>query len=135
MVSGQFTALYDVLGDGSAGFGQYVGGLGDVNGDATPDFGVGNASHSGLGTSSGEVRVFSAGAPGFANYCTAGTSASGCQALLSGSGTAARDATGPVQPDGQRRRGQHGRMFLFGWNGRQALPGAMARATAASCRR
>ena len=56
------------------------------------------------------------------SYCTAGTSASGCQALLSASGTASASAgSGFVLQAGGVEGAKDG-LFFFGTNGQQANP-------------
>ena len=71
-------------------FGSHVGALGDVNQDGMPDMGVGAPGWDDpafiFALDGGQVTFFSGGCPGFVNYCTAGTSSSGCQAQVSGSG-------------------------------------------------
>ena len=65
-------------------------------------------------------------APGTAacavNYCTAGTSASGCQAILSSSGTASATATSGFDLTASGVEGQKDGLFFFSTNGRQANP-------------
>jgi hypothetical protein len=53
-------------------------------------------------------------------YCTAGTSASGCQALLSASGTASATAATGFTLSAATVEGQKDGLFFFGTNGQQA---------------
>jgi hypothetical protein len=54
------------------------------------------------------------------NYCTAGTSASGCQALLSSTGTPSATAPSGFTFEAAGVEGQKDGLFFFGTNGRQA---------------
>jgi hypothetical protein len=56
------------------------------------------------------------------SYCTAGTSASGCQALLSASGTPSATATSGFTLTAATAEGQKDGLFFFGTNGQQANP-------------
>ena len=56
------------------------------------------------------------------SYCTAGTSASGCQATLSASGTASATAGSGFTLSASSVEGQKDGLFFFGSNGRQANP-------------
>ena len=56
------------------------------------------------------------------NYCTAGTSASGCQALISASGTPSATATSGFDLLVGSVEGQKSGLFFIGTNGRQANP-------------
>jgi len=56
------------------------------------------------------------------NYCTAGTTASGCQATLSASGTASATAPTGFVVTGMGAEGNKDGLFFFGSNGRQANP-------------
>jgi hypothetical protein len=56
------------------------------------------------------------------SYCTAGTSTSGCQALLSGTGTPSATAPSGFTIDAAAVEGQKDGLFFFGDNGRQASP-------------
>jgi hypothetical protein len=56
------------------------------------------------------------------NYCTAGTSASGCQALLSTTGSPSATAPSGFTFDANGVEGQKDGLFFFGDNGRQANP-------------
>jgi hypothetical protein len=55
-------------------------------------------------------------------YCTAGTSASGCQALLSASGSASATAASGFTLSAATVEGQKDGLFFFGTNGQQANP-------------
>jgi len=57
-----------------------------------------------------------------ANYCTAGTSASGCQALLSATGTPSATATSGFTVQATSVEGAKDGLYFFGQNGRQANP-------------
>jgi choice-of-anchor B domain-containing protein len=57
-----------------------------------------------------------------ANYCTPGTSASGCQTTLSGSGTPSLSLTSGFDVTGASAEGDKDGIFFFGWNGQQANP-------------
>ena len=70
----------------------------------------------------GRVEVFSGGGPGFVNYCTAGTSASGCTATLSGSGYPHAVVATPFQLLASGVEGDKRGLFFYGWSGRQANP-------------
>jgi hypothetical protein len=70
----------------------------DCNGDLIPD-GVQNVS-----------------------YCTAGTSASGCQATLSATGAASATATSGFKVTAATVEGKKDGLFFYGTNGRQAAP-------------
>jgi hypothetical protein len=54
-------------------------------------------------------------------YCTAGTSASGCQALLEGSGIPSASASTGFMVDAQGVEGVKDGLFYFGANGQQAV--------------
>ena len=56
----------------------------------------------------------------FVNYCTAGSSASGCQAVLSGSGVASASAPSGFSLDASAVEGGKNGLYFFGTNGRQA---------------
>jgi hypothetical protein len=55
-------------------------------------------------------------------YCTAGTSASGCQALLSATGTPSATASSGFTLSASTVEGQKDGLFFFGTNGQQANP-------------
>jgi len=116
--------LFDVSGEELGDeFGNHLSGVGDVNGDGVPDFGVG-APHRDPGglASAGQVKIFSGGGPGFVNYCTAGTSANGCQALISGSGIPSATAPSGFTLSASNVEGNNAGRFIFSSNGRQANP-------------
>ena len=54
------------------------------------------------------------------NYCTAGTSASGCQALLSGAGIPSVSAASGFTVSAAGVEGQKDALFFYGFNGQQA---------------
>ena len=123
------TTWYEVLrleGEPESRFGRSVARAGDFNNDGLPDLVVGapfaDDPNDPSALAVGLARVHSAAPPGFVAYCTAGTSASGCQALLSGTGLPS--ATSPsgftLRVDGVE--GSVKGMLYFGWNGRQAQP-------------
>ena len=56
------------------------------------------------------------------NYCTAGTSASGCQALISASGVPSSTAPSGFFLEAASVEGSKDGLFFFGTNGRQANP-------------
>ena len=60
--------------------------------------------------------------PGPVSYCTAGTSASGCQASMSAAGTASATATSGFDLMASSVEGAKDGLFFFGTNGRQANP-------------
>ncbi len=62
------------------------------------------------------------GPVGPVNYCTAGTSASGCQAAISSSGTASATAGAGFLLFATGVEGSKDALFFFGQNGRQANP-------------
>jgi len=73
------------------------------------------------GTNSGMGYVFDlASAP--VTYCTAGTSASGCQALIVAAGTPSASATSGFTLSVSGAEGLKNGIFFFGTNGRQANP-------------
>ena len=59
---------------------------------------------------------------GAVSYCTAGTSASGCQALLSATGLASPTAGSGFVVSAAGVEGLKNGLFLFGQNGQQAAP-------------
>ena len=67
------------------------------------------------------ARFFTAPQP-FVSYCTAGTSASGCQALLTASGTPSATLPGGFLLTAATVEGAKDGLFFFGTNGRQASP-------------
>jgi hypothetical protein len=79
-------------------------------------------NHAPGGTQSGSAYALriEPGAP--VSYCTAGSSANGCQALLSASGTASASAPSGFVLMAAGVEGKKEGIFLFGANGRQANP-------------
>jgi len=74
-----------------------------------------------LGADSGAVYMFRWTHPGLTtSYCTAGTSALGCQATLSASGSASASLPSGFSIDAAGAESQKGGIFFFGANGRQA---------------
>jgi len=59
---------------------------------------------------------------GVTNYCTAGTSSAGCQALISASGVASATAPSGFIVTASNVEGQSTGQFFWGASGRQALP-------------
>jgi hypothetical protein len=59
---------------------------------------------------------------GFESYCTAGTSAAGCQATLSASGTPSASAASGFQLQATGVEGNKDGLFFYGTNGRQLNP-------------
>jgi len=59
---------------------------------------------------------------GVTSYCTAGTSASGCQALLAASGTPSASAPAGFELQAAGVEGGKNGIFFYGTNGRQAVP-------------
>jgi len=68
----------------------------------------------------GSVTIFSGYGPGFVNYCTAGTSSSGCQASIAGSGVPSATQTGGFTLSASSVEGEVKGLFFFSVNGRQA---------------
>ena len=73
------------------------------------------------GSSSGSAYVFTPPQSPYV-YCTAGTSASGCQAFLSALGTASATASSGFTLSAATVEGQKDGLFFFGTNGQQANP-------------
>ena len=71
-------------------------------------------------TTAGAAYVFDLFAP--VVYCTAGTSASGCQAAISSAGTASASALSGFSLLAAGVEGQKDGLFFFGTNGQQANP-------------
>jgi hypothetical protein len=90
-----------------------------LSGD-TAVFGAHFDSHPGAGQA-GSAYVFELCPPGV-TYCTAGTSASGCQAALSASGTPSASAPTGFDFMAASVEGAKDGLFFFGTNGRQANP-------------
>jgi hypothetical protein len=72
-------------------------------------------------TNTGSAYVFRLFPPPV-SYCTAGTSASGCQALISASGTASATASSGFTLSASTVEGQKDGLFYFGTNGKQSNP-------------
>lgn len=91
--------------------------------DAIIDFTIGTVSGTGgvTGRLSNSRLVFDIGTA-WESYCTAGTSASGCQALLSASGTASATAPSGFTLSASTVEGQKDGLFFFSANGQQAAP-------------
>ena len=68
------------------------------------------------------VAILTVTYPEAASYCTAGTSASGCQALLSSSGVPSATSGGGFLLSAGGVEGAKDGLFFFGTNGRQANP-------------
>ena len=106
-------------------FGWSVASIGDLDLDGLSELAVGARTDDGGGNDRGAVwTLFLDGdktTPG-EPYCTAGTSAAGCQALLSGTGTASATATSGYSLTAVGVEGQKDGLFFFGTNGRQANP-------------
>jgi hypothetical protein len=79
---------------------------------SAPDTGAGSAPLVDMGALERQVAVVS--------YCTAGTSASGCQALLSAAGTPSATAATGFDLLAATVEGSKDGLFFFGTNGRQA---------------
>ena len=73
-VRGQFSTAYTYDGSTGDNLGAAVAGVGDINQDGLADFMVGAPRHDGVGTDSGQVRVFS-GADGSVIYTFDGLAA------------------------------------------------------------
>ena len=69
-----------------------------------------------------ENQLFTGGCSGPVSYCTAGVSASGCQASLSTAGTPSATAASGFALQAAGVEGQKVGLFFFGTNGRQANP-------------
>jgi hypothetical protein len=65
---------------------------------------------------------FATCAPPAVSYCTAGTSASGCQSLLASSGVASASAASGFTLSAPSSEGDKKGVFYFGVSGRQAVP-------------
>jgi hypothetical protein len=124
-----FTLHGDVVGDefGASVSGAGIPGPSNTPGSASlnnlvPGLAVGARRYSGpAGSQTGAARLYYAACPGIVSYCTAGTSASGCQAVLGVFGTApsASSASNFYVYAGNVEGAKDG-LFFFGWNGRKA---------------
>jgi hypothetical protein len=88
---------------------------GDLDGNLSPDLVSTNEL-------SNDVTVLINQASCLTTYCTAGTSASGCQALMSGSGTPSATAASGFLLLATNVEGNKDGLFFYGSNGRQANP-------------
>ena len=79
-----------------------------------------NDDHMG-GTDAGSAYVFQI-SPEPVTYCTAGTSAAGCQAAISSTGTASASSSSGFTLSATTVEGQKDGLFFFGTNGQQANP-------------
>ena len=82
--------------------------------------GASRDDHAG-GNGAGSAYVFAFSFPGEA-YCTPGTSASGCQAAISATGTASATASSGFLVMASNVEGSKDGLFYFGVNGKQANP-------------
>ena len=116
-------AILTLAGTGNTGFGAEVGYAGDVNADGLRDFLVGSPGATNLSGDfdAGAVELYSSG-PWFVNYCTAGTSTSGCQASISGAGVPSATASSGFDLTVTGVEGDKSGLFFYGANGRQASP-------------
>jgi hypothetical protein len=91
--------------------------------DAIIDFTIGTVSGTGgvTGRLSNSSLTFDLGTA-WESYCTAGTSASGCQAQISASGLSSATAPSGFFLAASGVEGQKDGLFFFGTNGRQAAP-------------
>jgi hypothetical protein len=69
-----------------------------------------------------EAGAFDEAVAAFANYCSAGTSASGCEASISAAGTPSATAPLGFSLTASSVEGLKNGLFFFGTNGRQAAP-------------
>jgi hypothetical protein len=116
------TEAYTVVGDEpGAMFGHDVAHVRDFNNDGAKDFAVGTRlSEAPSGFLTGSARVYSGSGAGFVNYCTSGTSANGCQALISGTGTPSASAATGFTLSATNVEGSKNGIFFYGASGRQA---------------
>jgi hypothetical protein len=88
--------------------------IGQVDAGNSPDLLITNSG------SNSVTRYLNLATGGFATYCTAGTSASGCQARIDASGTPSASAASGFLLLATDVEGQKDGVFCFGANGRQA---------------
>jgi hypothetical protein len=74
------------------------------------------------GWDAGSAYVFRLAPPAATVYCTAGTSASGCVALLAAGGTPSASAPSGFTVSASGAEGSRTGMFVFGQGGKQAVP-------------
>jgi hypothetical protein len=110
------TMYGDAFGDQ---YGASVADGGNFGQSGVPTFIVGAPFHDGGAADGGLARVVRA--CGWSNsYCTPGSSASGCQATLSTSGTPSATVNSGFSLHAANVEGAKTGIFFFGWNGRQA---------------
>jgi hypothetical protein len=115
------STLFSVSGDlPGEHAGWTVGRAGDLNQDGIDDVFFGARDGAGPNGNVGWVRVFSGGCGSVVNYCTAGSSASGCQPTLVTSGVPLASAPSGFTVLAFPLEGDKDGLFFFGWNGRQA---------------
>ena len=100
-------------------FGRSVARAGDFDGNGIRDLVVGAPATPAEG---GAAYVHSGACLGVVSYCTAGTSASGCQAQLSAAGVPSASAASGFTLSAVGVEGSKDGLFFFGSNGRQASP-------------
>ena len=83
---------------------------------------VGAPLSEGEGLDSGSAFLFREVAQIAISYCTAGTSASGCQALITSSGTPSASASSGFVLTAANMEGAKDGLYFYGVNGRQANP-------------
>ena len=118
--------LFRVEGSPGSRLGTSVARAGDFNDDGGYDLVVSgpraddpqNPAVQGVGV----MRVYSGEGPGLVRYCTAGTSANGCEAFLSATGTPSASSTNGFFVSAYAVEGKRNGMFFYGANGRQATP-------------
>ena len=99
---------------------DWFGGSVAVEGD-TLVAGAQDDDHAG-GIDAGSAYVFQVEPPPLVTYCTAGTSASGCQALLSAIGTPSASAASGFVLQANGVEGTQVGLFFWGTHGKQANP-------------
>jgi hypothetical protein len=90
--------------------------------NASNTIAVGAFAEDSVVAEAGAAYLFDFGPTPVVNYCTAGTSASGCQATLSGTGTASATAPSGFTINASSVEGSQNGSFFYGTNGRQAIP-------------